>query len=366
MRGVVGEGDGPQGRPQAEGAGDAGRPATLRPWVPAHPASVGVAHPAPPEPPTLHLETEGAAKLEPGPGNRPRLYEGVVGEGRTGPRDGHRREGAGDAGRPATLRPWVPAYPASVGVAYPAPLEPPTLHLETEGGGEVRFVAGGEHPRPEPHTLAGTSDELDRPGQSWSLAETAPDSGGGEWSGRAGRAPRDGHRREVGDAGRPATLRPWVPAYPASVGVAYPAPPEPPTLHLETEGGRRSVGGAAPGPVATIRPRASGALARGGREWAVPPRTPKVGTLWAVGGSPHHRPEIHQGNCATLTPQGGASRGVPYWGSQARGLCPGAGPWVNARGEPDATWAWPRGGAPGARRSRSPPAAEPSAAAPVQ
>ncbi|KAF4580482.1 hypothetical protein GQ602_007403 [Ophiocordyceps camponoti-floridani] len=325
MRGVVGEGrTGPPGT--ATGGrvlGDAGRPATLRPWVPAYPASVGVAYPAPPEPPTLHLETEGGGgegafcmggehprpephtlagtsdenpdrpgqSWSPGRETAPRLYEGSGRGGQDGPpRDGHRREGAGDAGRPATLRPWVPAYPASVGVAYPAPPEPPTLHLETEGGGgEGAFCMGGEHPRPKPHTLAGTSGENpDRPGQSWSPGrKTAPRLYEGSGRGRAGQAPTGDHH------------------------VPYPALPSLPRVAILPRP-RRSVGGAAPRPVATIRPRAPEALARGGREWAVPPRTPKVETLWAVGGSPHHRPEIHQGQPRDAHAPGRRVAGSPY------------------------------------------------------
>ncbi|KAF4581254.1 hypothetical protein GQ602_007391 [Ophiocordyceps camponoti-floridani] len=108
-----------------------------------------------------------------------------------------------------------------------------------------------------------------------------------------------------------------------------------------------------PDPWRPFVPGPLGALARGGREWAVPPRTPKVGTL---------------GNCATLTPPGRRVAGSPLLGSQARGLCPGAGPWVNARG---GTWTLTQpaaagGGAPGsaaptcARRQLNPSAAAPS------
>ncbi|KAF4585328.1 hypothetical protein GQ602_004633 [Ophiocordyceps camponoti-floridani] len=114
-----------------------------------------------------------------------------------------------------------------------------------------------------------------------------------------------------------------------------------------------------PGPVATIRPRAPrGALARGGREWAVPPRTPKVGTLWAVGGSPHHRPrDPSGGNRATLTPPGrrvagSPPTGVPKPAASARARDPG----LTLEGGTRTLTPGPAaaGGGPRARRPRAP------------
>ncbi|KAF4580476.1 hypothetical protein GQ602_007397 [Ophiocordyceps camponoti-floridani] len=108
--------------------------------------------------------------------------------------------------------------------------------------------------------------------------------------------------------------------------VPYPALPSLPRVAILPRP-RRSVGGAAPRTRGDhSSPGPPGALARGGREWAIPPRTPKVGTLWAVGGSPHHRPEIHQGQPRDAHAPRAARRGSPLLGSQARGLCPGAGP----------------------------------------
>ncbi|KAF4580481.1 hypothetical protein GQ602_007402 [Ophiocordyceps camponoti-floridani] len=54
-----------------------------------------------------------------------------------------------------------------------------------------------------------------------------------------------------------------------------------------------------------------------------PPRTPKIETLWAVGGSPHHRPEIHQGqprdaHAPRAARRGESPTGVPKPAASAR------------------------------------------------
>ncbi|KAF4580478.1 hypothetical protein GQ602_007399 [Ophiocordyceps camponoti-floridani] len=99
-----------------------------------------------------------------------------------------------------------------------------------------------------------------------------------------------------------------------------------------------------PDPWRPFVPGAPGALARGGREWAVPPRTPKVGLCGRLAARRTTAPRSIRGNRATLTPPGRRVAGSPLLGSQARGLCPGAGPWVNARG---GTWTLTPGPAAG-------------------
>ncbi|KAF4580483.1 hypothetical protein GQ602_007404 [Ophiocordyceps camponoti-floridani] len=111
------------------------------------------------------------------------------------------------------------------------------------------------------------------------------------------------------------------------------------------------------------------ALARSGREWAVPPRTPKVETLWAVGGSPHHRPEIHQGQPRDAHAPRAARRGesprVPKPAASARARDPG----INARGGTRTLTPGPAAaGSRAPKRSAHvrPPAAEPLCGGPVQ
>ncbi|KAF4580477.1 hypothetical protein GQ602_007398 [Ophiocordyceps camponoti-floridani] len=97
------------------------------------------------------------------------------------------------------------------------------------------------------------------------------------------------------------------------------------------------------------------------------PARPRSGLCGRLAARRTTAPRSIRGNRATLTPPGRRVAGVP-WGSQARGLCPGAGPWVNARGEPDAhsgarrrRQQGPQSAAPTcARRQLNPSAAAPS------
>ncbi|KAF4581255.1 hypothetical protein GQ602_007392 [Ophiocordyceps camponoti-floridani] len=97
---------------------------------------------------------------------------------------------------------------------------------------------------------------------------------------------------------------------PGRVGASAVQPPDPWRPFVPGSGG--------------VGPRRAGGLSHPAR-----PRSDSVGG-WRLAAPPPLR--SIRGNCATLTPPGRRVAGVPYWGSQARGLCPGAGPWVNARG----------------------------------
>ncbi|KAF4580479.1 hypothetical protein GQ602_007400 [Ophiocordyceps camponoti-floridani] len=164
-----------------------------------------------------------------------------------------------------------------------------------------------------------------------------------EWSGRAGRAPTGDHH------------------------VPYPALPSLPRVAILPRP-RRSVGGAAPGPVATIRPWPPGGV--GPRRAGVGCPTPHAQGRDSVGGwrlaAPPPLRSI-RGNCATLTPPGRRVAGVPYWVPKPAASARARDPGLTLEGEPGRSLRGPLPPAagPGERGAYvRPPAAEPSAAAP--